>query len=82
MKNLLESVKAAVAVALSTLGTGAAYIIELIPDDIGKVASLSGVVLTCVLIFVHLRKGRVEYEISQLQLRKLRNELGEDVSAD
>jgi hypothetical protein len=47
--------KSAVATVVAVLGAGVTSALEMIPDDIGKLASLLGVVLTCILIFNHMR---------------------------
>lgn len=53
MKSLFElaaSVKFALSTAMATMASGFAYFIGLIPDDIGKFASLLGGLLTIVML--------------------------------
>ena len=52
----VTNVKIGAATATATTATGTATFFDLIPDDIGKLASLFGIVLTTVLIFTHLLK--------------------------
>lgn len=63
--------KIATVIATSTAGTGVGTILDLIPDDIGKLATLIGIVLSSVLIYTHLRKGRIEYKKTQLEIKIL-----------
>ena len=46
--NLLGDINAAAAAAVATMSTGLGTVLEWIPNDIGKLASLVGVVLSCV----------------------------------
>lgn len=69
-------------VALTTTGTGLVNILDLIPDEIGKLASLIGIVLSIVLIYFHIintRKVMRERAIDELVIRKvqLENEIME-----
>lgn len=65
---LMEGPKTAVAVSVSTTATGSLTWFDVIPDDIGKLASLAGFVLSVVLIINHIRR-------SNLEVRKLRAEV-------
>lgn len=74
MRELLTTdPKIAVAVASSTVGTGSATVLELIPDNIGKLATLVGIVLSIVLIATHARI----YKKTGLELQALRAEAAE-----
>jgi hypothetical protein len=68
---LMEGPKTAVAVSLSTATTGGLQWFDLIPDDIGKLASFVGVVLTIVLIVNHIRRGNLEVRKLRAELRRL-----------
>lgn len=68
MSNLLIDAKVAGATAAATTGTGLATILEMIPNDIGKLATLVGIILSIVLIYTHWRKGRIEYKKIQLEI--------------
>lgn len=68
---IITSSKTAHITAAATTATGFASIIDLIPDNIGKLAALAGVVLTCVLIYVHLKKGALERRKLELELKAL-----------
>lgn len=79
------SLKAAIVVSAGTTGSGVGMILDLIPDGIGKLATLVGVVLSIVLIRVHLanyRKIELEMEITarkeaeRLEANRKRKEQG------
>ena len=75
---MIQDIKLAAMVSASTTSVGFGLIFDWIPNDIGKLASLIGIVLSIVLICFHLRKGRIEtkkakLEIELLEQKKLRN---------
>lgn len=72
LAHVVTNVKVGAATAAGTTGTGAATFFDLIPDDIGKLASCFGIVLTSILIFTHLRKGRLDYEKTKLEIAIMR----------
>ncbi len=61
-----------VAGAVSTATTALGTFLDLIPNDIGKLATLVGIALSAVLIYTHIRKGRLEYQKIQLEIDQLR----------
>ena len=54
--SVLGDPRLATATATSSLGTGLATMLEVIPNDIGKLASLVGIVLSIVLIWYWIQK--------------------------
>ena len=72
-----ESTAKVSAVAITTTLSGIVTIFDIIPDDIGKLATLLGIVLTTVLIYTRIRHSRIEYENVQLKNENihLENEL-------
>ncbi|MAF42841.1 MAG: hypothetical protein CMI54_01550 [Parcubacteria group bacterium] len=70
----LTDTKTAIAVATTTTSTGVGTILDLIPDNIGKLATLVGIILSSVLIFTHLRKGTIEYRKTKLEMKILEEE--------
>lgn len=63
---VISSPKTAAVVSAATTGTGAADWFELIPNDIGKAATLVGILLSVILIRVHLltvEKIRLEIKV-------------------
>ena len=75
--SIVESFRTAFMVASATVASGAATLLEKIPTDIGKIASSLGIVLTCVLIYVHVsrelrerRKYALEEQLLQRQIAK------------
>lgn len=82
-RDLAENVKAGVIVSTTTTGSGMGVVLDLIPDDIGKLATVVGIFLSLVLIYNHLRKGHierrnknVEFMKAQLEIELLKNRLG------
>ena len=65
---IIHSPKVAAAVSAATTGTGLGSVLDLIPNDIGKLATLVGIILSVVLIRIHLlelsmlKKKNAEYE--------------------
>lgn len=65
-----QSPKSGAAVSAATTGTGLGTFLDLIPNDIGKLATLVGIVLSVILIYSHLltvRKTRIEIAIKELE---------------
>lgn len=71
---IVRAPKTAVTTATATSGTGLATILDLIPDEIGKLASLVGVILSLMLIYVHIRKLRIEMKEGALRIEMLTRE--------
>ena len=67
-----QSAKVASLVSTVTTGTGLGTILDLIPHNIGKLATLVGIVLSLVLIYTHLRKGHLEYKKTLLEIEILK----------
>lgn len=55
------------AVATGTIGTGSMTWMQMIPDDIGKLGTVVGVVLSIVIIASHLLKMRQDARESELR---------------
>ena len=75
---VLHDPKAAVAVIVSTTGTGISQAIEWIPDEIGKATMLVSCILSLVLIYNHWRNGRAKYAKIQLEMQLLKRQLREN----
>lgn len=63
---ILHNPKIAATVSAITTGTGSGMMLNWIPDDIGKLSSLIGIILAIILIRVHwvtLKKSQLELEI-------------------
>lgn len=77
-KELVSNPKVAAAVVAGTTGAGLSTYLDWIPTDIGKLATLAGLTLSVVLIYVHLRKGHAEIKKTHLEteiLKKMREDL-------
>lgn len=74
---LAVSPKVGVAVSAATAGTGVGTIFEMIPDDIGKLATLVSIVLASILIYSHSLTVRSE----RIKLRRLEAEEVERLAA-
>ncbi len=68
---MLENTKIAATVATGTTASGLSSLLEIIPDDIGKLATVVGIALSLVLIYFHIRKGRLEKRKLELEVREL-----------
>jgi hypothetical protein len=54
----LENAKTAHALGAATMGTGFVSVLNLIPDDIGKVAVVVGIILSTVAIVMNIKKNK------------------------
>ncbi len=81
IESLTVNTKTAFAVAGATTATGVGSLLDWIPDDIGKAATLIGIILSLVLIFTHTVRMYLEYRKYTVELDILNAEL-EKVSED
>jgi uncharacterized membrane protein YfcA len=81
VNNLVNDIKVAWATVMGTIGSGMGTALEMIPNDIGKLATLVGIILSSVLIYTHFRKGRIEYEKTQLEISILKEKEAERIEA-
>lgn len=58
---MLYDVKTALVVSIGTTGMGYGTWIDLIPDNIGKLGSAIGIILSIVLIVVHLHAAWIRH---------------------
>lgn len=65
---LAQNDKVAASVAAATASSGAATWFDWIPGDVGKVATVVGIVLSIVLIYTHWRKGRAEHRKIMMEI--------------
>lgn len=75
---IIENLRGAMLVASTTIAAGIGTVLKLVPADIGKLASLLGVVLTAVLIFVHISRELRERKKAELETELLRRKLRDD----
>lgn len=81
LQELASNPKVASMVSAATTGTGLGTFLEWIPNEIGKLATLVGIVLSLVLIYTHWRKGRIEYQKTQLEIAILKEKEAERLEA-
>lgn len=81
-EEIIQSPKAGHVVAMTTTTTGVGTILDLIPDDIGKLATLCGIVLTVVLVYVHIQRWRLDKEKDELEKQLLRQQISEGKNDD
>ena len=81
MDNLVNDIKVAWTTVVGTIASGMGIALEMIPNDIGKLATLVGIILSSVLIYTHFRKGRIEYQKTQLEICILKEKEAERVEA-
>ena len=72
MHDMVNSVKVAVGVVIATLGSGITSFLDIVPKEIGTYATTSGLVLSMVLIFTHLRRDRREAIKAKLEIEIMR----------
>jgi len=76
-----QSPKIAAVASAMTAGTGISTVLDFIPGDIGKLASLVGIGLSIILIRLHMiniQKGKIELEMKRNELRMQRNKMIDD----
>lgn len=81
LQQLASNPKIASGVSAMTTGTGVGTFLDWIPTDIGKLATLVGIVLSSVLIYTHWRKGRIEYEKTRLEILVLKEREAERIES-
>lgn len=81
LQELASNPKVASTVSAVTTGTGVGTVLDWIPDGIGKLATLVGIVLSLVLIYTHWRKGRIEYRKTLLEIKILEEKEAERLEA-
>lgn len=67
--------KAAVVTAGTTAAVGISTAFEKLPTYLGPIATVIGIVLSSVLIYNHVKKGRLERKKLKLEIRELQNKL-------
>jgi len=72
-----QDVKTAATVSTTTATAGVATWLEMIPTDIGKIATIVGILLSSVLIIVHVRKDMRETREHRVRMERLEN--GNDI---
>ena len=77
VSSILTDVKVAITVAATTASTGLGAALDLIPEDVGKLAALVGICLSLVLIYTHLRNGRQQYRKTEIEIELLRRQRGD-----
>ena len=77
LSDLTQNVKIAYATGLGTVGTGVSTAIDLIPSNIGGLASAIGIVFTLILIPIHFFNGRASYKKTMMEVKILQRDLEE-----
>lgn len=78
---LIQDVKTSAGVAAYTVGSGVAWGLNFMEGYIATIATLSGVILTWVLIYYNIRKGITERQVAALQIKDLQAKIGMAVEA-
>lgn len=73
VRQLATNAKPAIVSVTATISTGTATWLKYIPSDIGKLASIIGIILSGVLIYTHLVKLSIEKKAAAQQ-ETLRNQ--------
>lgn len=77
INHAMHSIKLAWTSAITTLGVGLGTIMDFIPDDIGKLASVFGIILTVILIVNHWGMGKLNRKKARLENELLIREIEE-----
>lgn len=77
LSDIFSDIKVAASVATITWSSGLATFLEWIPMDIGKLATLIGIVLSLVLIRSHLKRAKREEEEHRVKMELLIRELAQ-----
>lgn len=80
-EQIASNPKVAGTVSAATTGSGLGTVLDLIPNEIGKLATLVGIILSLVLIYTHWRRGRIEYAKTQLEIMILKEKEAERLEA-
>ena len=83
--DLMSDIKVAWLTVTGTIGTGLGTITEMIPNDIGKLSTVVGLILSVVLIYIHLKKSRTEnliYEKIRLEIKIMKEKEAERLEAN
>lgn len=75
LTNFMHDAKVGAGTAATTIGAGIGTALDWIPNDIGKLATLVGIILSVVLIWNHWRKGKNEDRKNCLEIELLRLQL-------
>ena len=70
-----HNVKLAASTSLATATTGTVTWLEWIPADIGKLATLTGLILSTILIYTHIKKAQREKELHIAEMAKTELEI-------
>ena len=68
--DVIQSPKTAVTVSGATTGSGILTVLEWIPLHIGSVASMVGIILSSVMIYIHLRQHFLKMKLLQKELEE------------
>jgi len=68
--DVIQSPKTAATVAGATTGSGILTVLEWIPQNIGSVASMAGIALSSVMIFIHLNQHFLKMKVLQKELEE------------
>ena len=81
-EQILTSVKIAVATGVTTTGAGVGTWFDVIPNDIGKLASLMGAILTIILAYFHVKKGVIDIAIKKLEYEMKKDKAARSQAAE
>ena len=69
---VVEGTKSAVITSAGTVGISVGTILDYIPDSIGKLGAIVGVILSIVLIVIHIRRHKLDVRKADLEAELLR----------
>ena len=65
-----QNPKIAATVSAGTIGSGTLTVLEWIPANIGSIASMVGIVLSSVMIYIHLKQHFLKMKLLQKELEE------------
>lgn len=78
---IMHDIKVGSSIAVATFSSGTATFLHWIPPEVGKLATLIGIFLSVVLIYVHLKRSDRESEKHKLEIKLLKKQLAESEAA-
>lgn len=82
--NWMQDARAGTITAASTVGTGMGTVLDVIPNDIGKLATVVGMILSSLLIYaqvIKIQRERVGRERDALELAQLKAQIAAQKNA-
>lgn len=73
MSTILQGVQSTQSAATVATATTSFGVLALLQNNVGWMAATAGLALSCVLIYSHIRKGRLERKLLELKIEEAEN---------